>query len=145
MKNIEQLLEEFKTPLATIDNQLQSNLAEEKRTHILLMVYRMREAVAKQQEELRPHYIKELPTTHGLSADELSHLFPKEAALLIDQCWSKYQDYIDKHWLTKQNRMKTVFQGTQDNPTSERGQLHFESKKLVSYFDQIISKLNSLT
>lgn len=145
LKHIQKTLEELKIPIANIDHELQVNLLEEKRTHILMMLYRMREAVAKQQDELRPHYIEELPTSHGLSGDELSRLFPNEAALLIDQCFFKYRDYVEKHWMTKHHQTKTIFQGIKDNPQSERGQLHFESKKLVSFLDQMITKLNSLT
>ncbi|GAE28946.1 hypothetical protein [Halalkalibacter hemicellulosilyticus] len=136
---------DLKEPFSFVQSEIQKNLQEERRTHVLIMLYRLREAVGKQQEQLHPRYIEQLPTSHGLSEDELSRLFSGEAALIIDQYWSSYRSYVEKYWLTDSRQIKTIFQGKNNDLNTELGQLHFDSKKLVIHFDRMLNKLNSLT
>ncbi|MCK0472187.1 hypothetical protein [Halalkalibacter sp. APA_J-10(15)] len=147
-KKIQLLLNEItdlKVPISLVQSEIQKSVQEESRTHVLIMLYRLREAVGKQQEQLHPRYIEQLPMTHGLSEVELSHLFSGEAALIIHQYWASYRSYVEKYWLTDSGQIKTIFQGKNNDLNTELGQLHFDSQKLVIYFDQMISKLNSLT
>ncbi|WP_332697375.1 hypothetical protein [Halalkalibacter lacteus] len=111
---------------------IQTKLLEEKKAHLLLLTYQIREAVAKQQFAIHSKIVEETPQTHNVSAFELSKMFSPEQVIIIDQYWTAYRSYFESHWLNKSGQIKSLFRGHQINLDSEFGQLHHTSVLLVN-------------
>lgn len=128
-----------------IESKIHNELMEEKKAHLLLLMYDVREVVAKQQSDIYPKAISNLPLSPGISDRELAELFPANKALLIKQFWNLYKDYVDQHWLDKNGQFKTIFRGQSQDVTSDLGKLHASSRSLASQMDHWLRELNSST
>lgn len=139
------LTESLKEVRRAAATDAETELKEERRAHLLLMCYRLRETVAKQQFDIHAHLISETPTSHGLRDADLAELFSAEAALVIQRYWSAYRRYLETHWLDQHGAVKTVFRGKAELADTELGQLHIASKELVKQFDRWLIQLERAT
>ncbi|MCM3713688.1 hypothetical protein [Halalkalibacter oceani] len=139
------LTDSLKEAERTAATDAETALKEERRAHLLLLCYRLREAVAKQQFDIHAHLISDTPTSHGLSEANLAELFSAEAALVIQRYWSAYRHYLEAHWLDQNGAVKTVFRGKAELADTELGRLHLASKELVKQFDKWLIQLEKAT
>lgn len=122
-------------------HHIQAELLEEKKAHLLLLAYRVRDAVFKQEHAIHAKAIEDAPLSHGMSDEELARMFSPEQAILIEQYWSAYRSYVSTHWTNTDGKIKTIFRGKPDHLESELGQLHHTSTYLVKQFDKWLLKL----
>ncbi len=125
----------------TTQHHLQKELLLEKKAHVLLLAYQLRETVSKQEHAIHAKAIEDTPVTHGLTVEELARIFSPEQALLIQQYWSSYRSYVHKHWTNGEGSIKTVFRGNPNHLESELGQLHYASSTLVKQLDKWLIQL----
>ncbi|WP_088102293.1 hypothetical protein [Halalkalibacter urbisdiaboli] len=118
-------------------------LLNESRSHLLLLAYRVRDAVYKQQSTIHARLIEEAPTSHGYSDKELAKLFPPQAVLATQQFWHLYNEYLSHHWLDSKKHVKTIFSGRKEDHTSELGQMHIASNRLITKLDHLLEKMKS--
>lgn len=141
IKNIQSDQRKINLKAAYINDHLFKELQKEKKAHTLLLAFRIREAVAKQIDEIRPRVIEESPQTHGLTSVELAQLFTPEHGLIIEQYWSSYHSYLKKHWYTDNGQLKKVFKGHVNQQNSDIWKLHHASKQLVNQLDNWLTQL----
>ncbi|GAE25652.1 hypothetical protein JCM9140_1659 [Halalkalibacter wakoensis JCM 9140] len=145
MNQLNQKIEQFTAHSSASHQYFEKKLLEEKRAHVLLLTYEVREAVAKQQSVIHASAIEHTPRHHNLSSSELSAVCSAEEAIILHKFWTAYQDYLQTHWLTKDGKIKTVFRGKPEEVETELGFLHHSSKMLVQQFDQWLTQLNSFS
>ena len=145
VQQMKQIIKELTIESKVTQHDLQTELRHEKKAHVLLLAYRIRDTVHKQEEAIYAKTIENTPLTHGLSDDELAQLFSPEQALIIQQYFFAYRQYIKMHWTNSDGKNKTIFRGTKDQSESELGQLHLASSHLVKQFDQWLIQLQSTT
>ncbi|MBP3950521.1 hypothetical protein [Bacillus suaedae] len=144
-KSMNRFISSTNNRFVKIENKIHNELMEEKKAHLLLLMYDVREVVAKQKSDIYPRAISNLPLSSGINDRELAELFPANKALLIKQFWDSYQDYVEEHWLNKNGQFKTIFRGQSQDITSELGKLHLSSKSLASQMDHWLREINSAT
>jgi cell division protein FtsB len=143
VRSIKKEIAELINMSTSFNEHIKMNLTDEKKAHLLLMTYQLREAVAKQQFSIHSKIIEETPHSHHISEGELTSMLSHEHVSIIEQYWSAYRSYLDSHWLNNKGQIKSVFRGHPDDLSSELGQLHYSSKLLVKQFDKWLTQLNS--
>lgn len=138
-------VEELRVRTNAFDEYAERKLLKEKRAHLFLLVYQIREAVAKQQKDLHPGIIDTTPRSHQLKDSELIQMLNSDELIIIQKYFSAYNRYIEGQWLNSKGKMKTIFRGRPQDLQSELGQLHHTSKLLTQQLDDWIFQLNSFS
>ncbi|MFC0472973.1 hypothetical protein ACFFHM_21390 [Halalkalibacter kiskunsagensis] len=90
---IKEGLNELTTTSTSFNEHIQTKLLEEKKAHLLLLTFQLREAVSMQQFAIHSKVIEETQNTHHLSEVELSKIFSPKQVVIIEQYWSAYRIY----------------------------------------------------
>ncbi|WP_100372621.1 hypothetical protein [Bacillus sp. FJAT-45037] len=145
-KKLSQRIQSIQTSLTEannlIHNQHHESLMDERRTHILMIAFQIRDGVSKQIDDLHPRLIESLPTDHSLTADEVAQCFTPTEVIALHSFFSLFENYVTKHWLTDQLQYKRIFKGSKAQSNSELAQLHLASIQLVRKLDQLLLTIN---
>ncbi|GAE35846.1 hypothetical protein [Halalkalibacter akibai] len=141
-KNVDSL-RQLQTSLMEPTQYYQHKLLEEKKAHILILAFQIRDAIAKQQYSIHANAIENMPLKHSLSDLELASVFSPSQALLMKKYWALADQYIETYWLTHEGKIKTIFKGRADDPQTELGQMHHASKNISKQLDIWLAELNS--
>ena len=113
---------------------------EVKRT-IELQCLTIRNAVSKQTVDIHQKEIEFAPRRFLFDEDVLQEVYDQDERDLLKTFLATYHKYLELHWLTKEQRLKTVFSGRISNVDSEAGRMVYRSKVVVKEFDRLLSEL----
>ncbi|ADH99686.1 hypothetical protein [Salisediminibacterium selenitireducens] len=113
---------------------------EVKRT-IELQCLSIRNAVSKQTVDIHQKEIEFAPRQFLFDEDVLQEVYDQEERDLLKTFLETYHKYLELHWLTKDQRLKTVFSGRISNVDSEAGRMVYRSKVVVKEFDRLLNEL----
>ena len=113
---------------------------EVKRT-IELQCLSIRNAVSKQTVDIHQKEIEFAPREFLFDEDVLQEVYDQEERELLKTFLATYHKYLELHWLTKEQRLKTVFSGRISNVDSEAGRMVYRSKVVVKEFDRLLHEL----
>ncbi|UCZ54714.1 hypothetical protein LGQ02_08205 [Bacillus shivajii] len=104
---------------------------EEVQRTVELQCMQVRNAVQKQTHQLHKKEIELSPKRLSVTNDELFVVYNENQIQAIDAFWREYQSYLQKYWLTKDENVRTVFRGSEDDPQSESAKVIYASKQLT--------------
>lgn len=115
---------------------------EVKRT-IELQCLSIRNAVSKQTVDIHQKEIEFAPRHFLFDEDVLQEVYNEKELDLLKTFLATYHKYLELHWLTKEQRLKTVFSGRISNVDSEAGRMVYRSKVVVNEFDRLLAELRN--
>ncbi|WP_100407133.1 hypothetical protein [Bacillus solitudinis] len=149
-KTILQLLQNVKTEINILKTQtsfLQTKedaaLLDEKRSHLFLLAYQIRDAIHKQEKSIHSYAIEEAPLTHGYSKEELVRMLSSKELLATQRFWQLFNEYVMVHWLSQDQTYKRIFRGHPEDSSSELAQMRLASTKLLRELDLLLQEMRS--
>ncbi len=124
----------------TISDNLELDYVDEweeeiKRT-VELQCMQVRNSVQKQCTQLHKKEIELAPQELSIPSTLISAVYNKEEEIMIEQFWLAYRNYLNKHWLTTNGNIRSVFRGTE-----EVNEIHYASKQLTKKLNNYIQKI----
>ncbi|KHF38867.1 hypothetical protein [Halalkalibacter okhensis] len=142
LQSLKEQIEKVSSHSSEFTEYIQTRLIDEKKAHLLVLMYDIRDAVSKQKNDIHANLIINTPRHHNLSNAELAKMFSAEQIGTIQQFWASYTRYLHSHWIDHDGKVKTIFRGNKDATNSELFRLHHSSNLLVKQFDQLLTELN---
>ncbi|MCL7745827.1 hypothetical protein [Halalkalibacter alkaliphilus] len=136
-------IEKLSSHSTAYNDYIQTKLLDERKAHLLVLMYEIRDVVSKQQFDLHAKLIENSPRNHNVSNSELTKMFSLEQIFIIQRFWTAYHTYLQSHWTSNDGKVKSVFRGNPGDTNSELHKLHQSSKLLVKQFDHWLTELNS--
>ena len=114
---------------------------EEVKRTVELQCLSIRNAVFKQTIDIHQREIELAPKSFLFDEDILEEVYTAEELAVLNTFMDLFQTYLNHHWYTSQQQLKSVFSGRISNVESEAGKLVHRSKYLCSNMDQLLRKL----
>lgn len=135
----EQLLNILQKNDRLLENIEKMNREEQKAkvfSHVFSQALIVRNAVYKQTDDLYFAEIEKAPKTCEIGEQQLKTLFSPRQSEAISKFWALFQEYLQKHWYTREGKLKTVFR------SSELEAMQADSKRLIKQLDHLLEKMS---
>ncbi|RXJ03864.1 hypothetical protein DS745_00280 [Anaerobacillus alkaliphilus] len=123
--------------------KLEQQLKEELTLTVLLKMFTVRNAVHKQIGNVHAKAIELAPHDVGISEVLLEKHFSLEEQTMIRSFWELFSQYKASYWITKNEKVKTVFTGDIEKRSGDVGRMILASENLVKKLDLLLIEMQN--